>query len=63
MNRCLVIKEISQTATNGTIEYYRLYKKVKAISGFTKEETFTFTSPQKYSKIVLAEENITSIIS
>ncbi len=58
-----VIKEVSQTATNGTIEYYRLYKKVKAISGFSKEETFTFTSPQKYSKIVLAEENVTDIIS
>ena len=32
-------------------------------NGFTKEETFTFGSPQKYSKIVLAEENITDIIS
>jgi len=54
---------IDRSEWSSTNKYFRLYKKVKAVSGFTKEETFTFGSPEKYSKIVLAEENITDIIS
>jgi hypothetical protein len=58
-----VRKEISQTSTSGTIEYWRLYKTVDAISGHSKEETFSFGSPSKYEKIVLSEDNITDILS
>ncbi len=58
-----VVKEISQTATNGTIEYYRLHKKVTVVSGYSKTESFTFGSPIKYDRITLSEENVTDIIS
>ena len=54
---------VIETSVVSPNKYFRVHKKVKAVSGFTKEETFTFGSPQKYSKIVLAEENITDIIS
>ncbi len=58
-----VVKEISQTATDGTIEYYRLHKKITVVSGYSKTESFTFGSPIKYDRITLAEENVTDIIS
>ncbi len=58
-----VVKEISQTATDGTIEYYRLHKKITVVSGYSKKETFTFGSPIKYDRITLSEENVTDIIS
>jgi len=58
-----VVKEISQTSTTGTIEYYRLHKKVTVVSGYSKTETFTFGSPIKYDRITLSEENVTDIIS
>ena len=58
-----VVKEISQTATDGTIEYYRLHKKITVVSGYSKTETFTFGSPIKYDRITLSEENVTDIIS
>ena len=58
-----VVKEISQTSTNGTIEYYRLHKKVTVVSGYSKTESFTFGSPIKYDRITLSEENVTDIIS
>jgi hypothetical protein len=58
-----VVKEISQTSTDGTIEYYRLHKKITVVSGYSKKETFTFGSPIKYDRITLSEENVTDIIS
>ena len=58
-----VVKEISQTDTNGTIEYYRLHKKITVVSGYSKKETFTFGSPIKYDRVTLSEENVTDIIS
>jgi len=58
-----VVKEISQTSTNGTIEYYRLHKKITVVSGYSKTESFTFGSPIKYDRVTLSEENVTDIIS
>ena len=43
--------------------YYLLKKKVKAVSGETKQKKFTFTSPVAYDKIVLPENNVIDIIS
>ena len=42
---------------------YLLKKSAKIESGETKTEFFTFTSAEKYSRIALAEQNITEIIS
>jgi len=55
--------EVSETNSSGTPTYYRLTKKVNATSGFVKEEKFTFGTAEKYSKIVLAKDNVTEILS
>lgn len=47
---------------DGQIEYYLLKKKVKAVSGEIQTETFGFTEPKKYDKIVLQQNNITEVI-
>ena len=47
---------------NGSIEYYLLKKQVKAVSGKIITETFDFTEPKPYDKIVLENEKISHII-
>lgn len=47
----------------GTIEYYLLKKKVKAVSGELKSREFIFTNPKIYDKIVIPDENVSHIIS
>jgi len=48
---------------DGSIEYYLLKKKVKAISGQIQTETFAFGEPKIYDKIVIENTNVTEIIS
>lgn len=48
---------------DGTIDYYLLKKKAKAVQGSIIERTFTFTEPKPYDKIVLSDTNISEIIS
>lgn len=48
---------------DGSIEYYLLKKKVKAISGRLVTETYDFGQAKIYDKIVLPDENISEIIS
>lgn len=48
---------------DGSIEYYLLKKKVRAVSGEIKTRTFSFGNPKIYDKIVIDDTNITEIIS
>lgn len=48
--------------SDGTIEYYLLKKKVKAVSGEMKTATFQFSEPKIYDKITIPEDNITEIV-
>ena len=43
--------------------YFLLKKQVKAVSGEVKQQTYTFTQPIPYDKIVLPDSNIIEIIS
>ena len=43
--------------------YYLLKKQSRAVSGEIKKQTFTFSSPVAYDKIVLPDSNIIEIIS
>jgi len=43
--------------------YYLLKKQIQAVSGEVKRQTFTFSSPSAYDKIVLPETNVIEIIS
>jgi len=43
--------------------YFLLKKHVKAVSGEIKQQTYTFTQPIPYDKIVLPDSNIIEIIS
>lgn len=47
---------------DGSIEYYLLKKKVKAVSGELKTITFSFSDPKQYDKIVIQDNNITEIV-
>lgn len=47
---------------DGSIEYYLIKKVVKACAGDIQTETFEFTDPKIYDKIVLSEQNVCSII-
>lgn len=47
---------------DGSIEYYLLKKKVRAVSGEIKTKTFQFSDPKIYDKIVLPDNNVTDII-
>lgn len=49
--------------SDGSIEFYLLKKKVKAVSGELLTRTYSFNDPKKYDKIVLPENNITQIVS
>lgn len=53
---------VYSVADDGAIEYYLLKKKVKATSGEIVTQTFTFTDPKIYDKIVLPDQNISEII-
>lgn len=48
---------------DGSIEYYLLRKKVKAVSGELKTSTFEFGNPKQYDKIVLQDNNVSEIVS
>ena len=48
---------------DGTIDYYLLKKKAKAVQGTVIEQTYTFTEPKPYDKIVLSDTNISEVIS
>ena len=43
-------------------EYYLLKKQVQVQSGTIKEKTFTFTSPRRFDKILLDDENLIDVI-
>lgn len=47
---------------DGSVEYYLLKKRVKAVSGELQTRNFDFTEPKIYDKIVLPETNISEII-
>jgi phage-related baseplate assembly protein len=47
---------------NGTVDFWLLKKSVNAISGVINTKTFTFQSPQPYTKIILNEPNLIEII-
>ena len=55
--------EISTRDTNGMVTEYKLTRKVKVISGETKETTVTVGVPEKFKRITLPENNIIEIIS
>ena len=42
---------------------YLLKKSVQCVAGTVKSETFSFTDPKKYAKILLAEEDVIEVIS
>lgn len=48
---------------DGSIEYYLLKKKVKAVSGELKTKQFQFGEPKIYDKILLQDNNITEIVN
>lgn len=48
---------------SGNIQYYLYKKKVRAISGNVKSQSYTFTDPKPYDKIVLPDTNVLEIIS
>lgn len=47
---------------DGSVEYYLLKKKVKAVSGEIKTIEFTFDEPKQYDKIVIQDNNVTEIV-
>ncbi len=53
---------IYSVTNDGSIEYYLLKKKVKAVSGELFSENFTFTEPKPYDKIVINNSNVTEIV-
>jgi len=56
--------EISVYETNNNVPVsYLLKKSVRAYSGDITQEFFTFNSAKKYSRISLANENVTEIVS
>jgi hypothetical protein len=48
---------------NGGIDFWLIKKSVKAISGVIAEKTFTFQSPQPYSKVTLVEPNLIEVLN
>lgn len=46
----------------GEVEYYLLKKSVRAVSGQIRTQTFSFSEPKQYDKIVLQENNISEIV-
>ncbi len=54
---------IYQYDSSDNPEYYLLKKKTKAISGQTKEQTFTIGSAEKFKTLTLVDNNIISIES
>ncbi|MBC8422016.1 MAG: hypothetical protein H8E03_01195 [Pelagibacteraceae bacterium] len=55
--------EIITTTSTGSPSRYKLTKRVKAISGAVKSETFPFGSATKYDSVLLKDTDITDIIS
>lgn len=53
---------VYNVASDGSIEYYLLEKKVKAVSGELRIKTYSFSDPKKYDKITIDDENVTEII-
>lgn len=47
----------------GVPDYYLLRKRVRASAGTLKTETFSFSEPKKFEKILLTSDEVTSIIS
>ncbi len=54
---------VYSVADDGSIEYFLLKKKVKAVSGEIKTLDFSFSDPKRYDKITLPENNVTEIIN
>lgn len=57
------VSTVYSVTGDGSIEYYLLKKKVRAVSGEIKTATFDFTEPKIYDKIVIREPNVTQILS
>jgi len=53
--------EITKSEVGGSI-YYIIQKKGKIVSGATKTFTYTFTTPQKYTKLQIPSNKISEII-
>ena len=55
---------VAQLSTiDGSVQYYLAKKTYKAISATTETEDFTFTTPTRYSKILLSNPNVIGIQS
>lgn len=54
---------IYEISNLGEVTFYLLKKTVKAIAGQVFEQNFEFTTPKRYDKIVLEQENVSRIIS
>jgi len=57
-----VIPEPYSFDENGVVTEYKISRQVRAISGETKETTFTVGSPKQYLKLTLPETNVVEII-
>ena len=53
----------SQDASTGIANKFTLKQKVIAVSGYTKQETFTISSPKKFMRLTLTDKDVVSIIS
>ena len=56
-------QEIASTDDDGLVEFYRLYRTVKAVSGKRTTKSFVINAPEKFKKITLPETNVIDIIS
>lgn len=56
------IVSVHSVANDGSIEYFLLKKKVKAVAGELITEQFTFGNPKVYDKIVIRRENVAEIV-
>tara|TARA_Y100000593_G_scaffold94248_1_gene192416 strand:+ start:4773 stop:6947 length:2175 start_codon:yes stop_codon:yes gene_type:complete len=54
---------VLSTDSSGLVETYELKRKVLAVSGKTKEKTFTVSTPQEFLKLTLPDTNVINIIS
>tara|TARA_B100000073_G_scaffold348299_1_gene366223 strand:+ start:966 stop:3140 length:2175 start_codon:yes stop_codon:yes gene_type:complete len=54
---------IESTDSNGVPTEYKLKQDIIAVTGETKQKTFTVTSPTQFLRLTLPEKDVTSIIS
>lgn len=57
------VVQVYSVTDDGSIEYYLLKKKVKAVAGQLQTRTYQFTDPKIYDKIVIDDDNVVEVIS